>query len=78
LEMGAIGCPETSVTNYRSTLRNVSTRRKIWFISRRKPQITIFIRFQRWDRILAMWIALWHKGQGLITAGNKETRPKIV
>jgi len=33
--MGPIGCPETSVTNYQSTVRNIP--------EDRRPQITIFV-----------------------------------
>jgi hypothetical protein len=33
--MGPIGCPETSVTNYQSTLRNILEKRRyilLWFV----------------------------------------------
>jgi len=45
LKMGPIGCPETSVTNYQSTLRKNPRRVKISFTPRRKPEITQSLRY---------------------------------
>jgi hypothetical protein len=41
--MGPIRCPETSVKDYHSTLRNTAEERKISSISWRKPKIKDFL-----------------------------------
>jgi len=40
INMGPIGCPETSVINYQSTLRNIPEERRSLFTPRRKLEIT--------------------------------------
>ena len=39
LKMKSICCPETSLTNYQSTLRKIPEKEKISFAPRRKPSV---------------------------------------
>jgi hypothetical protein len=45
LQMGPISCPETSVTNYQSTLRNIAEERRSQYRVRRHDNIKHFTRF---------------------------------